>query len=363
MNKDSFYILKPRTGRTLYEQADDLLEQLHEVCREGKHDLTTLLQVRIYVSDAANQCEALRAHELIKLLVPVGVCGFVEQPPLDGSKLAVSLWFLDEPVIRREVFRLPHGVMAEIHTEKQTYLYHTVRFDKEAENQTSGEQTRKAFELHIEQLEQRGLTLGEHCRRTWIYVRDVDRHYAGVVKARNEVFALHGLTSETHYIASTGIGGAGEWSEALVAMDFLSVSGLEAGKVGYLHAPEYLNPTHEYGVAFERGTYLDLPGNRCFLISGTASIDKYGACVHRGDVITQAGRLFLNIEQLLASGGGTLSDAGFFIVYLRDVSDRMAVDEYMRLRFPRVPYLLTEARVCRPEWLIEVECVAVKTSK
>ena len=57
------------------------------------------------------------------------------------------------------------------------------------------------------QLATEGCKLSENCIRTWIYVQNVDTNYAGVVKARNEVFVTQNLTEKTHYIASTGIGG------------------------------------------------------------------------------------------------------------------------------------------------------------
>ena len=42
----------------------------------------------------------------------------------------------------------------------------------------------------------------------------------------------------------------------------------------YLKALDHLNPTHEYGVAFERGTRVSLPGKYQYFISGTASINN-----------------------------------------------------------------------------------------
>jgi enamine deaminase RidA (YjgF/YER057c/UK114 family) len=137
------------------------------------------------------------------------------------------------------------------------------------------------------------------------------------------------------------------------------VSGTSDADVKYLQALEYLNPTYEYGVAFERGTSLTLAGERLHLISGTASIDKYGKCLYHGDVVAQTERLFLNIEQLLADGGAGMKDLQYLIVYLRDVADYSAVNTYLQEKFSGIPYLITAARVCRPEWLIEVETVAI----
>ena len=114
-------------------------------------------------------------------------------------------------------------------------------------------------------------------------------------------------------------------------------------------------------MAFERGATIDVAGERYFFISGTASIDKQGNIVHPGDVVTQAGRLFLNIQELLKDGGGSLADLQSVIIYLRDIDDYVTIDRYMRMRFPQLSFLIVQARVCRPGWLIEVEGVAAKS--
>ena len=360
MENCRFYVLQPEAGQTLLQQADDLLRQMENLFKAGECSLDALLQMRIYVTDAANQCADLRAHRLVTDFSGLGVVSFVEQPPLGGGKLAVLLWFVAGEVEGREVRQLPDGQCVRLTADGLTYLLQTVRWTEGNIPETPELQTRQAFQSHEAQLRSLGLNLRDHCQRTWIYVRDVDNQYAEVVKARNEVFSQCGLTPEAHFIASTGIGGASECTKAAVAMDFFSVGGLSAESVSYLHALDYLNPTHEYGVAFERGTRLSLPREQLYMISGTASIDHTGACVHRGDVLTQAGRLFLNIEKLLQSGGASLADVPYFVVYLRDVADKAAVLRYLRLRFPDVPCLVVSGRVCRPEWLIEVECMAVK---
>ena len=40
-------------------------------------------------------------------------------------------------------------------------------------------------------------------------------------------------------------------------LDAYAVDGLQAEQIRFLHAPEYLNPTYEYGVTFERGTAVE----------------------------------------------------------------------------------------------------------
>lgn len=341
-----FAILCPASGATLVEQLDDLWCQ----CRLLSH---TLFHARIYLTDAANQWEQVRQSRLYGEYLSRAAVSFVEQPLLNGGKIALLLWMIEGeglvPEHRDGYFVLRHP--------KGKLLFQTVRYaETEARSLTAEDQTGEAFRRHLCVLDAEGLNLKDHCLRTWIFVRDIDRHYAGVVKGRNDVFDREGLTTSTHFIASTGIGGYADNREAVVTMEFLSASG--AGNVKYLQALDYLNPTAEYGVAFERGTALDFAGVRYRFISGTASIDKYGECLYRGDVMRQTERLFLNIDRLLSDDGATLADVRYFLVYLRDISDYQAVDSYLFQRFPAIPRLIVEARVCRPEWLIEVECIA-----
>ena len=48
------------------------------------------------------------------------------------------------------------------------------------------------------------------------------------------------------------------------------------------------------------------------------------------------------------------------IVYLRDIADYAVVKEMFDKRFPDIPRVVTLASVCRPGWLVEMECMAVK---
>ena len=48
------------------------------------------------------------------------------------------------------------------------------------------------------------------------------------------------------------------------------------------------------------------------------------------------------------------------IVYLRDVADYELVRRLYAERFPDKPCVIVHAPVCRPGWLVEMECMAVK---
>lgn len=352
-----FHVLVPEVQGSLTSQLEDLRQRVDVCCSALPSGRKGLLFARIYLTDAANQWEQISRHPLVTEVLQHCALSYVEQPLLNGRKVALQLW----STMAENVQRTGNSQRQVVQVGEMKWLFHSVRLTAdEARGLSAEQQTEEAFARHIAWLTSMGMNLRDHCHRTWLFVRDVDVHYAGVVKGRNNVFEREGLTPETHFIASTGIGGCTDNRESIVAVDFLSVQGLSQASVSYLQALEYLNPTHEYGVAFERATRLSLPGEEMVFISGTASIDKYGECLYRGDVEAQTDRLFLNIEKLLADGGMRLRDMKYAIVYLRDVADYDVIDWYMKQHYPDLPCLVVEARVCRPEWLIEVETIAVR---
>ena len=332
MNK--FEILRPGSCASFAGALSSLFARMGEYFRAESLEGRKPVFLRFFVSDAQNQAAALQAA--LDGWTAASGCSpavsVVEQPPLDGSRITV---------------------LAQTAAEAPAVLFHSLRLtEEEAAGRDSYAQSRLLFDKYLDIIRPLGLELKTHCVRTWIFVRDIDANYAGLVKARNDVFAEEGLSFDTHYIASTGIGGATEGRSAVVAIDFLTRPGLREEDKTYLKALSHLSPTHDYGVAFERGVRLS--DGRIF-ISGTASIDARGHVLHKGDVLAQTDRLLENISELLREGGSTLAAVPYFIIYLRDISDYAIVDAYMQERFPGVPRVLLEARVCRPAWLIEME--------
>lgn len=118
--------------------------------------------------------------------------------------------------------------------------------------------------------------------------------------------------------------------------------------------------------SFSRGMRIDLNGMTILLISGTASIDEDGKSVHIGDFRAQARRTFANITGLLASEGATWKDIVRTSCYLRDI-DR----DYEAFNEERTAFYQTQglnplpastgiqAKLCRPELLIEIEAIAM----
>ena len=151
--------------------------------------------------------------------------------------------------------------------------------------------------------------------------------------------------------------------KALIQLGCYALKGFKPEQQRYLYAATHLNRTSEYGVTFERGTLLQFGDRNHALISGTASINNKGEVVHVGDVEKQTFRMWENVEALLAEAGMTMDDAAQLIVYLRDTADYETVSRLFREKYPDIPTVFTLAPVCRPAWLIEMECIAIREAK
>ena len=129
-----------------------------------------------------------------------------------------------------------------------------------------------------------------------------------------------------------------------------------------------LNEAYAYAKpsSFSRGMRIDLNGLTILLISGTASIDEYGKSVHIGDFRAQMRRTLQNITGLLESEGCTWHDIVRTSCYLRDIDrDYEAFNEertafYQEQGLDPLPASTgIEAKLCRPELLVEIEAIAM----
>jgi enamine deaminase RidA (YjgF/YER057c/UK114 family) len=129
-----------------------------------------------------------------------------------------------------------------------------------------------------------------------------------------------------------------------------------------------LNEAYAYAKpsSFSRGMRIDLNGLTILLISGTASIDEAGKSVHIGDFRAQMQRTLANITGLLNSEGCTWHDIVRTTCYLRDIDrDYEAFNEERTTFFkeqgldPLPASTGIEAKLCRPELLVEIEAIAM----
>jgi len=133
-------------------------------------------------------------------------------------------------------------------------------------------------------------------------------------------------------------------------------------------APEVLNEAYHYErpSSFSRAMRVEVGNVVVLLISGTASVDEYGKSVHIGDFRAQTRRMFKNVSALLYHGGATWKDVVRTWYYLRDIDRDYAAFNEERTAFykevgldPLPASTGVQAKLCRPELLVEMEAVAV----
>ncbi|MCM1028251.1 MAG: Rid family hydrolase [Pseudoflavonifractor sp.] len=342
--------LSSAAGLNSQAQIDEIKKATAKLCSAlgCEYRLRPVL-ARWLLSDAANQAP------LVGDCLGDTAVAIVEQQPLNATKVAIWIYFMEAT----EVSSAEAGLTL---ARRPSYTH---IFMASAGLPGFGSQTATAalLEDYNIRLNDLGTSLADGCLRTWFFVRDVDHFYRGVVCGRNEVFAVTGLTPQTHFIASTGIGGGAENPDVTVKMDAWAALGIKPSQITYIQAPDYLNPTYQYGVAFERATAIDYGDRRHMLVSGTASIDNHGDIVCPGDIIGQTKRMLDNVEALLREGKMAWDNVAHMIIYLRDIADYNTVKDIFDERFPlqsSAPRVIVHAPVCRPGWLIEMECMAIK---
>ena len=347
-----FFAGEAAKGKNFAEEIASLLQEYTEAMTQTGCSPESEVLLRFHVSDPANQYPVLR-----KALAgrKGGFVSVIGQPPASGSRVAVEAWHW-QGVTEQNKLRTRNAVNVQL-KDNGVAIFHSL---DEIPQGTSAAHTGAEFESLAAYLMQYGGRVAKSTVRTWLYCRDVDNQYSGLVKARNVFFDRIGLRRDTRYIASTGIEGRMTDPHRIVKMDSLSIVGLNERHQRPITAHDMLPPTHVYGVAFERGMQVFWHDRDWCFISGTASIDKEGNVMHTGDVVKQTERMLENITTLLANAGMTWQDVKTGTIYLRDAADADAVAAVLDQQLPAgLPRIMVHAPVCRPGWLVEIEGIAV----
>lgn len=131
--------------------------------------------------------------------------------------------------------------------------------------------------------------------------------------------------------------------------------------------PDVLNEAYCYDKpsAFSRGMRVELSNEVMLFISGTASVDETGASIHPGDFKAQCRRMYSNVTALLASEGADWHDVARTTIYIADMRHYGELNE-VRCEFydslgldPYPASTCVEARICRPELLVEMDAIAI----
>ena len=341
-------------GKTFSEEITALLQEYADAMAQTGCSPESEVLLRFHVSDPANQYPVLKKALAGRLGGFVSVIG---QPPASGARVALEAWHWQQ-ITEKNKQRSRNALNVQLKNDGVAVFYSLE--DMPAGN--SGTHTGAEFESLAAYLMQFGGRVARNTVRTWLYCRDVDNQYAGLVKSRNIFFDRIGLRRDTRYIASTGIEGKMTDPNRIVKMDSLSIIGLNERHQRPVTAHDMLPPTHVYGVAFERGMQIFWHDREWCFISGTASIDKDGHVMHPGDVEKQTERMLENITTLLANANMTWENVMTGTVYLRDGADAAVVEEVLQAKLPAtLPRIMVNASVCRPGWLVEMECFGIRS--
>jgi enamine deaminase RidA (YjgF/YER057c/UK114 family) len=285
----------------------------------------------------------------------------IEQPPIDEqSQLETSIQALipHSGSIHAQTIHIDadeegeriEGLKVEIGNETRFYASNICGHGKSAFEQTSA-----MFNRTEMLLQKAGMTFTD-VARTWIHLREMDRDYDSLNKARREFFTQHNIDPVP---ASTGIEGGQTSSQHDLSIGIYAIKA-RSPQTREVMTCATLNEAEEYGADFVRGMKVAESNKVSLLVSGTASVDEAGATAHVNDFDAQAERMLVNLAALLDKQGASFSNIVSATTYVKERKNAKRLqDKFVDAGFTGFPNVLVEARVCRPDLLCETEVLAV----
>ncbi len=368
--RELFFLCRPPAKETeAGRQSGAIYRAIHDVLSAEGGSFASVVSEKLFLRSLRADLEPVRAARG-RALAALGVSDHeparseIEQPPLNECarlEVAVEAVLPDREPLRVERFDVrsgcgcaecarSHGLRVHSGREAQLYAGGLCGSGEDAY-----EQTLAMFGLAEDLLQRAGMEFRDVVR-TWIHLREIDRDYADLNRARREFFAARAIAPAP---ASTGIGGgpAGEDHDLCLGLYAVRTEGRTARIV--MTSPT-LNEAPQYGADFVRGMRIAEANKVALHVSGTASIDEAGRTAHPGDFEAQADRMLGNVAALLAGQGASFGDVVSAITYLKHPADAGLLREKLhQAGFEGFPNVLVAAPVCRPELLCETEALAV----
>lgn len=320
--------------------------------RDIQQDLPAILEVRSQLGMASDPTA---------VAPPVSV---IQQAPLiDGNSLEVSVQVLaprdGHRWSVRDVWAEPACTCAGCAQTQARLVQLGDQSSLHATNvygigRDTHEQTLNMFHAAERLLQQGDMNFGDVVR-VWIYMRDIDRDYADLNKARRVFFQQLGIDLRP---ASTCVQGGPMPLEHDVTLTIEAIRSSPRPRIQRMSTPK-LNEAWTYGADFSRGLRVSEANKVALHVSGTASLDEAGQTVHVGDLEAQAHRMIDNIESLLANQGASLADIASGVAYVKQADHASVLRTIFHQRgFDRFPCAVVHGPLCRPELLCETEVVA-----
>jgi len=110
----------------------------------------------------------------------------------------------------------------------------------------------------------------------------------------------------------------------------------------------------------------EVGGGKLVYIAGQVALDGQGQLVAKDDFVQQVEQVFKNLDAALKSAGATFADIVKLNYFCVDGVDRALLpqmreirDRHVDAQAPPVSTFVFVSSLVRPEWLIEIEAVAV----
>ena len=110
----------------------------------------------------------------------------------------------------------------------------------------------------------------------------------------------------------------------------------------------------------------EITGGKVVYIAGQVALDASGNLVGKDDFRSQSEQVFKNLDAAVRAAGGSFHDVIKLNYYCAAAVDPSLVpqirevrDKYVNTQNPPTSTFVVVERLVRPEWLIEVEAVAV----
>ena len=371
----------PQSGTTFREQAESAMEVIREV-NSFQGTANEIVNQAVFLADRSLLEECRRfMREFYGPSLPA--ISYILQPSCEGKLLAVeSLGMggkeqdLTVSRINEHVVMVRHNGIAWVHAA----IAPETRCIR-----TAYEQASHGFSLLRSVLADAGIRM-DRILRTWLYQGGIvadegdSQRYKELNRARTDAYQdvdflagllPRGYSSDRAYPASTGIGTDG--SGFAISAIALSTERSDIRTVPLenpVQTPAFKYPGHysPNSPQFSRAMAVSCGNMATIFISGTASVTASEAR-HIGDAEAQTRQTLDNIAALIGEEnlsrhglpglGTTLDGLGYVRVYIKRQEDFARIRAVCQERLGELPAIYAIADVCRPEWLVEIEGIAI----
>jgi enamine deaminase RidA (YjgF/YER057c/UK114 family) len=143
------------------------------------------------------------------------------------------------------------------------------------------------------------------------------------------------------------------------------ISGRESRSVKRKHCPIPHSWHHAPPLGYSH--VVRVSGGAVVFIAGQVALDKSGNIVGKDDCRAQLQQVFENLKAAVESAGGTFHDIiklNSYFLNLSHLSEfREVRDQHVDLKNPPASTAIQVERLFRPEFLVEIEAVAVVPNK